>query len=111
VVGENADFLNATLDAGKTYYVLVSPRMGMWKARFSLLPIHNDASAKYSLKSDDFAEWQAGTHFVDKSPAAATWYRDNAASVHAKRADYTQRWSTSSPEQQAELTLLPGDGI
>ncbi|WP_159016675.1 hypothetical protein [Cognatiluteimonas profundi] len=110
VVGENADFLNATLDAGKTYYVLVSPRMGMWKARFSLLPIHNDPAAKYSTRSADFAKWQAGTRWVQKTPAADAWYLDNAANVTSKRADYMQRWNTASAEQQAELTLLPGDG-
>ncbi len=111
VIGENADFVNATLDAGKTYYVLVSPRMGVWKARFSLLPIHADPAAKYSLRSEDFRKWQAGTHFVDTTPAAEAWYRANAASVAGKRADYMQRWTTSSAEQQAELTVLPGDGI
>lgn len=111
VVGENADFVNATLDAGKTYYVLVSPRMGMWKARFSLLPIHSDASAKYSLKSADFAKWQAGTHLVQKSPSADAWYSANATSIAAKRADYMKRWNTASAEQQAELTILPSDGI
>jgi hypothetical protein len=110
VVGENADFLNATLDAGKTYYVLVSPRMGFWKARFSLLPIHNDPSAKYSTRSADFAKWQTSTHWIKKTPAADAWYRDNAAEITAKRADYMQRWNTASAEQQAELTLLPSDG-
>lgn len=37
--------------------------------------------------------------------------RDNAVSVAEKRADYMQRWTTSSGEQQAELTVRPGDGI
>ena len=39
VVSEAADFLAADLEGGKIYFVLVSPRMGMWRARFSLLPI------------------------------------------------------------------------
>lgn len=111
VIGENADFVNATLDAGKTYYILVSPRMGMWKARFSLLPIHDDTAAKYSLRSQDFREWQAGTHFVERSPAADAWYRANAASIAEKRASYMVRWNGASAEQQAELTVLPADGI
>ncbi len=111
VIAENADFVNATLDAGKTYYILVSPRMGMWKARFSLLPIHDDPAAAYSLRSDDFREWQADTRFVEKSPAAEAWFRANAASVAEKRNGYWKRWETSSPEQQAELTVLSSDGI
>lgn len=111
VIGENADFVNATLEAGKTYYILVSPRMGMWKARFSLLPIHNDAAAKYSLRSDDFRAWQSDTRFVERSPAADAWYRENAGSVSEKRAAYMVRWNGASAEQLAELTVLPEDGI
>lgn len=110
VVAENADFMNANLEAGKTYYVLVSPRMGVWKARFSLLPVHNDAAAKYSMKSEDFRHWQAATHFVEKSPGAADWYRASQSSITAKHISYMERWKQASPQQQAELTLLAEDG-
>lgn len=110
VVGENADFMNADLEAGKTYHVLVSPRMGMWKARFSLLPIHNDASAKYSLKSPDFAQWKQETSFVQTSPAATAWYHSHAADITAKQAKYMQKWNAASAEQKAELTLHSDDG-
>ncbi len=34
VISESADFMDATLEAGKVYYALVTPRMGVWKARF-----------------------------------------------------------------------------
>lgn len=111
VVGENADFMNASLDPGKTYFVLVSPRMGMWKARFSLLPIHNDASAKYSIQSPAFAKWQNATTFVEKTPAADAWYQAHAADIAAKQAAYMQKWNAQSAEQKAELTLHPGDGV
>lgn len=111
VIGENADFMNADLQAGKTYYVLVSPRMGVWKARFSLLPIHADANAKYSLKSADFAQWQQETNFVETSPAAIAWYQAHAADIATKRAKYMQKWDTASAEQKAELTLHADDGI
>lgn len=110
VVGENADFMNADLVAGKTYYVLVKPRMGMWKARFSLIPIHDDASAKYNVKSTDFAEWQQATHFVTTSPAANAWYEGHAADISAKQAEYMQKWNAASDEQKAELTLHANDG-
>ena len=39
-VGESADFMTAELEPNKTYYVQVTPRMGLWKARFSLAPVH-----------------------------------------------------------------------
>lgn len=110
VVGENADFMNADLQAGKTYYVLVSPRMGMWKARFSLLPIHADANAKYSLKSAEFTQWQQDASFVQTSPAAMAWYQAHSADIATKRAKYMQEWKAASAEQKAELTLHTDDG-
>lgn len=111
VIGENADFVNATVEAGKTYYVLVSPRMGVWKARFSLLPIHNDSAAKYSLHSADFLEWQRGTRWVETTAAAESWYQEHKADIAAKQADYMLKWNEASAEQKAELTVHAKDGV
>ena len=110
VIAENADFMIAHLDAGKTYYVLVSPRMGVWKARFSLLPIHNQAGAKYSTQSVDFGKWMSETSWVNTTPQALAWYTENAASVQAKKVDYMHKWDKASAEQKQELTLMAGDG-
>jgi hypothetical protein len=111
VIAENADFMVAHLDAGKTYYALVSPRMGVWKARFSLLPIHNQAGAKYSMQSSDFREWMDKTAWVNVTPAAEAWYREHAADIREKKLDYMRRWNTADAEQRAELTLPAADGI
>jgi hypothetical protein len=111
VVAENSDFMVAHLDAGKTYYALVSPRMGVWKARFSLLPIHNRADAKYSMQSSDFREWMAKTDWVMVTPAAEQWYREHEADIRAKKFDYMRRWNTADAQQRAELTLPADDGI
>ena len=110
VIGENADFMRADLTAGKTYYVLVSPRIGAWKARFSLLPIHNNAAAKYNTRSADFRDWQQATHFVQTTPAALDWYHDHATSIASKQAAYTVKWNAASAQQKAELTLHHDDG-
>lgn len=111
VIGENADFMNADLQAGKTYYVLVRTRPGAWKARFSLLPIHNDASAKYNTQSPDFAQWQQATSFVEKAPSADAWYQAHAADIAAKQSEYMQKWDAASAQQKAELTLHAEDGM
>jgi hypothetical protein len=110
VIGENADFMNADLVAGKTYHVLVRTRPGAWKARFSLLPIHNDVNAKYSLQSPDFAKWQQETSFAQTTPSATAWYNAHSADIAAKQAEYMQKWNAASAEQKAELTLHAGDG-
>jgi hypothetical protein len=111
VIAENADFMVAHLDAGKTYYTLVSPRMGVWKARFSLLPIHDRADAKYSTQSSDFRQWMAKTAWVDMTPQAEQWYREHAADIQSKKMDYIRRWNTADPQQRAELTMPASDGI
>lgn len=111
VVAENADFMIAHLDAGKTYYALVSPRMGVWKARFSLLPIHNRADAKYSLRSSDFQKWTQRTEWVRSTPEAMRWYREHAANIHEKKLDYMRKWDAADATQKAELTLLSTDGV
>ncbi len=45
VVSETADFMQGNLTAGKTYYALVTPRMGAWVARFSLWPVRADGTS------------------------------------------------------------------
>lgn len=111
IIAENADFMNAKLEAGKTYYVLVKPRMGVWKARFSLIPIHNDAKAEYSLQSKDFTDWQTATQFMMNSPAAEQWYATHKADIEAKQQDYMKKWDAMDPADKAVLTLHAEDGV
>ena len=111
VIAENADFMDADLEADKTYYALVSPRIGIWKARFSLLPIHADKDAKYNLYSSEFKDWDAATDLVEKSATADDWYRDVKSSVDEKRDDYLMKWNGRTAEDKAELYLHAVDGV
>lgn len=111
VIAENADFMDATLEAGKTYYVLIQPRMGVWKARFSLFPVHNHADPGDTLQSPDFPKWDARTEVVATTPAGEAWYEDNRASVAEKKADYLEKWNRMLASDRAELTLHANDGI
>jgi uncharacterized protein YceK len=110
VIGENADFMNATLEAGKTYYALVSPRMGFWKARFSLFPIHNDTTSKYRTESDEFKDWMSSTQYVENTEASRGWYEANKLSVLQKKEEYLQKWNRMAPADKALLTLKANDG-
>ena len=110
VIAENADFMDAHLEAGKTYYALVSPRIGVWKARFSLLPIHNDPSAKYNTQSSDFAKWQSATTLVESLPQAQQWYVEHKDEVDDKRVDYLKEWNSRTAEDKADLVLHKQDG-
>lgn len=105
VIGENADFMKATLAPNKTYYALVEARMGWWKARFSLTPVH---AAK--LSHDEFGDWDRDTKLIENTNTSRQWAKDNAPSIHAKRDDYIQRWRGKSPAEIDEGGLRLEDG-
>ena len=103
VTGETADFMRAELKAGKTYYALVTPRMGAWKARFSLAAVHRDVDpAKLN-------EWQNACTWVETTEATRQWAKQNAGSIQRKRADNIEKWM-AKPEE-GKPTLAPGDGF
>jgi hypothetical protein len=87
VIGESADFMKADIQAGKRYYVLVTPRMGVWKARFSLKPIHKD-----ELDSEKIAKWEKECHWVEKTYASDQWADSNMHSIQSKKAEYMENW-------------------
>ncbi|MBI5409534.1 MAG: hypothetical protein HZA14_09245 [Nitrospirae bacterium] len=39
-ISENQEFLEANLEAGKTYYIITQVKMGAWKARVGLVPVN-----------------------------------------------------------------------
>jgi hypothetical protein len=105
VIGESADFLRATVASGRTYHALVTPRIGVWKARFSFRPVR-----EHELAGGEFAGWDAATSFVTNSPAALNWAAQNAADVSSKRAQYWPEWQSKPEVQRASQTLLAEDG-
>ncbi|WP_193163654.1 hypothetical protein [Microbulbifer hainanensis] len=111
VVSEAADFMKANLEAGKTYYAMVTPRMGAWKARFSFQPIKTDANAKFNTSSDDFGDWVTNTKLVENSEQSLRWAENNAASIDAKRDAYFAKWMAKDADEIARQTLDPSDGL
>jgi hypothetical protein len=111
VVSEAADFLEADIVAGKNYYSIVTPRMGAWKARFSLWPISNDPAAKFTTGSKDFSEWQEETFIAETTEKANAWYQKNKVSVTKKQAKYWPVWLKKSAEDLDKRTLKQEDGL
>ena len=87
VVSEASDFLDADVAAGKMYFVNVRPRMGAWRARFSLQPI-TPSSPRWA----DLTEWIDESYSVTSNASGNAWARENAASVEAKRQKYLREW-------------------
>lgn len=111
VVSEAADFLEADFLPGRTYYSIVTPRMGAWKARFSLWPIRNDGSSEYNTGSADFTKWVNSTKLVHNTKESEAWYANNKASVKSKQLEYWPVWQQKTPEDLARRTLNPDDGM
>lgn len=110
VVSEAADFMVANLAPGKTYYSLITPRMGFWKARFSLWPIKKDSAAEHSLQSKDFKEWYTDTQLVQNSEKSLSWYNKNKDSVMEKYQEYWKVWQQKPLTDIATRTLDLEDG-
>jgi hypothetical protein len=103
VVGESADFMSAELEVNKTYYVLVTPRMGALKARFSLEPIH-----AAQLGSSQVDEWIEACDWVEKTAASENWANDNMFSIQEKQKKYWETWISKDISKRPKL--LPQDG-
>jgi hypothetical protein len=102
-VSETADFLKASLAPGKTYYVRVVPRMGAWRARFSLAPVRRDERTGPRFKEqDDFCR------MVENSDGSRQWAKDNAQSVQTKRAATYSRWMSKPAAARPELRAEDG---
>jgi hypothetical protein len=102
-MGENADFLVAELLPGRTYYAYVSPRIGMWKARFVFEPKH-----RQDLEAAEFKTDLNESRWVEATPQTSTWMAGNLATIQAKRAEYFNDWQ-SKPEAERP-GLRPEDG-
>ena len=94
VIGENADFLEADLLPGRTYYAYVSPRIGMWKARFVFEP-----KRRQDLDAADFITALNEARWVEVTPQSDAWMAGNLASIQTKRNEYFNEWQ-SKPEAE-----------
>jgi hypothetical protein len=106
VISESADFMKATVSAGKTYYVLVTSRTGVWKTRFSLKPLRQS-----EIASDKFSRWFKKTNLLENTPESEQWAKDSAPDIEGKRVSYLPDWYKLYPELIDSMTLYSEDGI
>lgn len=102
VVGESADFMEADIVAGKSYYALVIARPGAWKARFSFVPVRDNEKR--------VEQWEQSLRPVASTPRTTAWAKQNASSIESKRSRYYAEWSGKPESQRAGQTLNAQDG-
>lgn len=110
VVSEAADFLEADVAAGKTYYSVVTARMGMWKARFSLWPVTNTSGKEFSWDSKDVQKMLMKTVLVENTDKSKQWAQHNNSDITSKYNEYWPVWQQKSAEDLKERTLSIQDG-
>ena len=101
VVSEAADFMQVEVLPGKSYYALVTPRMGAMRARFSFEPVRGSDRRIAAL--------ERGGRPTNVTQAAINWAKQNAPDIANKRERYWAEWS-SKPESQRP-TLQAEDGL
>jgi hypothetical protein len=110
VTSEAADFLEAEVEGGKTYYAMVTPRMGAWVARFSIWPVRGNGTSEFHTADKDVQKFISKTVLMQNSPKSEAWFLKNKDDVKAKQAEYWPVWQQKSAAELAERTLVPADG-
>ena len=98
VVGETAEFMQANVAGGKTYYALVIPKAGA--KRFAVEPVRQN-----EIGGKEFASWDRATRPVNAGQGTA-----NAADAADKRSRYWGDWVRKAESERAELTINADDG-
>jgi hypothetical protein len=102
VVSEAADFIEVDAAAGKIYPIIVRPRMGAWKARFSL-----SSGSPGTEFWDRVKGWLETGSRVTPNESAPIWFEQNRSSVMAKFEKFWPKW-TEKPDKPI---VEPEDGI
>ena len=101
VIGLSADFLDAELEAGKTYQVAVLLGQGPSEQFFVLRPVRpgapQPAAVQYCLST---CTW------VENTERSEAWARRESSSIQRKKARYLPAWES----QPNRPTLLAKDG-
>ena len=104
VGGESGRKLAATLDGGKFYYVIVDPSMGVFKARFSLIPVTSQ-----NLLEEDFKKKLGKCDWVVPSASANTWFLDNKSNLLEKASIAEEKFMKASPSDRE--VIVPQYGV
>lgn len=103
VISESADFMQADLTEGKTYYAQVAPRWGVWKSRFSFIPINGQVS------TDDLNQWLKDTTLAKANAQGLNWAKSNQASILQKHDKYLIDWNNKKIGDKQKLFKSSGE--
>lgn len=108
--GFGTSFMRASVEAGKRYYVLV--RFVAYVG-YQMRPIRRNGPSDYNAGIAEFQDWLHSCPVVTGTPELATsaWFMTHPELIDKAQASAWESWARKAPEEQAELTLNPGDDI
>lgn len=101
-------FLEADLEAGKRYYVLLRFVYGHG---LQLRPVKATGAVEFSTQNPKFAQWVAEAKFVDQTDMVTDWYGKFKGNVDEAQAKATVEWQKKDAAQKEQLTLGKSDFI
>lgn len=102
----NADFMKAKVEAGKTYYVLVQTRIAFWGRRYSLVPIR-----KIELNGEKFKEWNKSTKLIKiNQQELDSWVAKHMKNIQEKRERYFVKWNRKTDAAKERYLMHADDG-
>lgn len=110
-MGENVDFMDATLLAGKTYYVQIVPKMGAMKARFILKPYKkNSGDPEFKLDSEKQQKSFAKCKFVETDAKDLKWAEKKSEKISKRMGNFTEKWNAMEEGEREWLSISKNDG-
>lgn len=106
--GGATHFLDAEVEAGKRYFVLVRFIYG---AGNQLRPMRPNGQSDYDMTNPEFAEWLADSSQKPARAAQLRIFRKKDEKVAKAQTLGWERWLRKTDDERAQLTLRPEDGI
>jgi hypothetical protein len=106
--GYMGHFLEANVEAGKRYYVLLR---FIYANGFQLRPLRRSGPSDYTVQARDFPSWVSTTRFVERTPESDAFFEKFKDQMDKGQAASWKTWLDKTPKERAELTLNPEDAI
>lgn len=105
-----ADFMLGNLSGGKIYYAILRPHFGTGGVIPRPIKV-NANDREESMSSPDFASWVKDTKLMAPNAEAKAWFNQEKGRFQDAYKDYWSRFQRKTPEEKAERTLNPQDGV
>ncbi|MBK9991711.1 MAG: hypothetical protein IPP19_13500 [Verrucomicrobia bacterium] len=112
VIMENVDFIDADLLPGKTYYILISPRVGFSLPHFRLIAFKRHPSEPaYAVGGSQLKTWLDACTPIGNAPGFdAFWGPKQMKKLNERKDEGLAKWAKAEASVKQVHYLAPEDG-